>query len=240
MKTSNKILLTLFVAAFLILTAIHVALYARYKSGKMVIQAGTTLYPFKPEELRNIRYVSITGLAHCTIIPADTAKVQAWRENDSHLLFRIVKDTLVIYGDSSIRLQRYQQGLRAYEQVVLYLPEMKQISGSFCQIYLAGGTDTATAPGYNLHLVDHAAVSTQEIERKEKQYFSTLNIRAQKSSEIDFDPAAVIGNLDIALEESMINDHSATIHNLQLIVDDKSEVILHGANLKKINLIPKQ
>jgi hypothetical protein len=240
MKTSNKILLTLFVSVVLILTALHVGLYARYKGGYIVTESSDMSERFKQYDLSNIQYISITGLEFCTIIPADTAKVEAWSEQDSRLLLRVVKDTLFVYGDSLMQSQAYRDGRRTYQQVNLHLPEMKQINGSFCQLLVRGSGDSTQAPNYTIYLTE-ASLRTPEIhgDRPVQQYYKTFNIRAGKSSRVEFDPHVSIGNLDIALEDAMMDDHEATIDSLLLTVDDKSRVILHGTNLKKINLTPR-
>jgi hypothetical protein len=240
MKTSNKILLTLFVSVVLILTALHVGLYARYKGGYITTESSAMRDRFKQYDLSNIQYISITGLEFCTIIPADTAKVEAWSEQEGRLLLRVVKDTLFIYGDSLMQIQGNHDGRRTYQQVELHLPEMKQINGSYCQLQIRGSLDSTQAPNYNVYLTE-ARLRTPEIhgDHPVQQYYKTFNIRAGKSSQVEFDAHATISNLDIALEDAMMNDHEATIDSLQLTVDDKSRVILHGANLKKINLTPR-
>src|SRR5262245_10242332 len=97
MKKSNKILLGGFLTVILIITGIHIALFAKYKNGNY------TIYPRQEEiidssrlEFQGIKTVRISNVFSATILLADRAQMKKINEH----IIRIEQkgDSLIITG----------------------------------------------------------------------------------------------------------------------------------------------
>ena len=77
MKTSNKILLSAFLATLLIIVSVHIALYAKYKNGDYALITDD-MWPTNmvTYSLSDIKYVSVDNVENVTINAADSSKLQ--------------------------------------------------------------------------------------------------------------------------------------------------------------------
>jgi hypothetical protein len=101
MKTSNKILLGIFLATLLLTTTINLIVYAKYKRGDYV--------PFERAEERltsvNLpaaKYVSITALCRVELSNSTTPGFEVHKGQEKGITYRMVGDTLVILGNTSL------------------------------------------------------------------------------------------------------------------------------------------
>ena len=62
MKTSNKILVSAFVLALLILVSVHLTLYAKYKKGEFTIISNEWQPNLATLSLDNIKYLSVDNI----------------------------------------------------------------------------------------------------------------------------------------------------------------------------------
>ncbi|RYY22565.1 MAG: hypothetical protein EOO04_15555, partial [Chitinophagaceae bacterium] len=123
MKTSNKILLSLFIAVLLITTGIHVALTQKYNSGQYAI---TKTGPKRDSiSIKPVKYVRLNGVENVILVPSDSYHLELEKDMPAHFRQYISGDTLVITGDISvIPGDNSKNNLRIYEEVKLYLPEL--------------------------------------------------------------------------------------------------------------------
>src|SRR5438067_13892015 len=101
MKTSNKILLIFLGMAILMITAVHLTLYAKYKKGEVSSFEDVRDGRFEEHALPKIKYVSVIGFRRCNIIPAAEPKIKIFKMRDTRLAYKVVNDTLVVTGDST-------------------------------------------------------------------------------------------------------------------------------------------
>src|SRR5581483_5757137 len=121
MKTSNKILLTFFLTALLIITAVYATIYTKYKRGEYI--SFDKLWEGKYDEynLPPVKYVSVTGVGLCSIHIGTTPKRRLENGRATNMMYKVVNDTLVILGDSTLSKQDYEKRERGNRKVTLYL-----------------------------------------------------------------------------------------------------------------------
>lgn len=239
MKTSNKILLGAFITCLLVLTAIHVALYAKIKSGDFTYIKDTPKENSKSQKLpANVRYVSITGLSEVVIVPAESFSFSEPNTNHAALYYKITGDTLVLRPDSShIALSEIPQG---GAPVLLQIPSGMHITGNYCALVFAGSTDTTNAPYINFDLYNSNLTIGEGNGEQGGEHFKGLAIRAQHESALTFQNSSSVGELNVELANSTMEDDRAFFGKLFLSADDSSKVTLTVGNLKKLNLTPKK
>jgi len=241
MKTSNKILLGIFLVPVIIFASINVALYAKYKSGHYVAMKTVEEDRLIRQPLKNINHVAVYGLNDFRMVPSDSAKLEIRKEEDSHLHFTIRGDSLIIHGDSVIsRPGQEDDIMRSYQSVTLYLPAAATITADNSEVRLEGSKDSLKARSYQFSLVHAASFKIEENNSDDSAshfYFKSLIIQAAHSAGIGLTVDSHIAELQLRLVESDFTDNGASIDKLVIDADKTSPVTLKGDNLKKVNLI---
>jgi hypothetical protein len=232
MKTSNKILLIFFVMATLLVTVVHVALYAKYKRGDYVSFDKIWEGRFEEHALPKVKYVSITGLNRCNILPAAESKIKIFKMKDTRLSYRISNDTLVIDGDSLVGKQGYENGIRNYQTINLYLPGNEAINVLYTGLFVNGSSDTTSAPSWQINLLNKSRLTADDFNNK-KTFFNHLQINANRST-VTFNEETFINELSIQGSAAIITNHSSGIKQLHMSVDSTSTVILQGKSVNDI------
>lgn len=234
MRTSNKILLGGFIAAVLIIVGIHVALYAKYKSGDMVdvsFQLGGTV----TQDLGNIKFVSITGMEECVVIAADTARMVMDKHWNGNYTYRVNGDSLVI--DAKRTEAEYNDGRRAGLPITLYLPPVEIIKARYTGIVLLGGPDSTKAISQKLELNKSKLQLASRERGAKKHWWRDLAIDASDNTEIDFPEGGMINSLNVSLaNNSSMRDQGVKVSSFQLNIDSSSSVALRMENLGKLKL----
>jgi len=236
MRTSNKIILGIFLAPLIILTALHLTLYAKYKSGNYTVMKTVTEDRFTRLVLTHIVSVSVYGLNDFNIMPSDTTKLEIEKEHD-RLHYVVNGDSLVIRGDSAN--DQSQGSTRNHHAVNVYLPQGATIRANNSGIELRGSKDTLTAISYRFTLSNSSNFRIREDASSAAAYFKELVFFAAGESKIELTGATRISNMQLQLQATEFTDNGASIDNLSIVADKKSRVILQGDNVAKLQQ-PKQ
>jgi len=237
MKTSNKILLGIFLSPLLVIAAINLALYAKYKSGHYVAMATVEQDRFIRETLGNIRYVAVYGINNLGIQSADTAKLEIEKDAHGHLHYNIHGDSLIIHGDSAVRRGMENEILRSYQSVNLYLPGDIYIIADNSDVYLKGSKDSTKAKSYQFQLSGSASCKMRETDPETAlRYFNTIVVQA-KEAQMELSANARIRQLSLSLQHAGFNDNNALIEGLSIDADKASSLTLKGDNLKKMKVV---
>lgn len=234
MKTSNKLLLGIFLTIILLTTAVQLMVYAKYKRGEYVKFKREEVVPMNSLEIPAVRFISIKGLGNCDVLPGDKPQLEMEKEKVDRVTYRIVNDTLVIIGDSLQTIDELQRGIRNYNLVNIYVPATVQIYGTYSSIRVGGAADSASAPSYTVRLQkdSHLFINNRNHD-KAAMYFNQLNINSEQSK-IDLNNHSFINDLNVQLTNSKIDDKDAGIKNLTMDADTKSTVTLSGKNIKAL------
>jgi hypothetical protein len=238
MKTSNKILLGVLLAFMLILTGIHLALFAKYKSGDFA-SANQIPDDMDRHSLPDIKYVSITGLVNCYLIPAEKPAIEINKDKGSRISYKVVGDTLVVTGDSAATKEDYERGVRNHQLVNLKLPSTEQVKLTYGSLFLLGGDDSVHAPSFSIELTTHAHLGIIQREPvTTKTFFNRLDLVTNKST-VELDDNTMINELNVRSVSSNLIYKQASIKNMTMDADSNTAVTLSGKNLKSLTEISK-
>jgi hypothetical protein len=233
MKTSNKLLLGIFLTIILLTTAVQLMVYAKYKRGDYVKFNQEEFSPMTSLEIPAVRYVSIKGLGNCGIMHGDKPELEIQKEHVGPLTYHVVNDTLFIIGDTTHTINDLERGNRNYNEVNVYLPSTIQVRAAYSYLGIGGSADSTSAPSYIVRLEKDAHLVIKKRNRDKAVYFNLVNINSEESK-IVLDEHSFINDLNVQLINSKIDDKEAGIKNLTMDADSKSTVTLSGKNIKAL------
>lgn len=234
MKTSNKILLGTLVVPLLVITLIHVSLYAKYRSGRYVSMKSVEEDRFTRLPLKHITTVALYGLTNVSISASGAARMEIEKNGSSQFHYNIHGDSLIIHGDSTVkRADGSEEIERSYQAVNIYLPAPATIAARESQLKITGSSDSLGATSYHFSLINSDFKMENDYGDSTHAYFKTIYIQADHSSEIELNQNATLQELELNLLESAFTDNGASINKLTVATDKGSTVTLKGSNLQK-------
>lgn len=238
MKTSNKILLTFFLTALLIITAVYATIYTKYKRGEYIAFDKLWEGKYEDHNLPPVKYVSVTGVGLCSIHIGTAPKIRLENGRANNIVYKIVNDTLVVQGDSLLSKQDYERGERSGRKVTLFITGKEVVNAYGSNLSLKGTPEAASAPSLTANLYIYSELATGEYGNA-KRFCDSLRVTADNSV-VRLRGGSVINNLNIQSTNSAIINEKADIKQLQLAIDSSSTVILMGKNLKDAKIISKE
>jgi hypothetical protein len=239
MKTSNKILLGTIAFIMLAFTAIHVALYAKYKKGEFVTVAQLHDENHVKHVINGVTKVDAWGINNLEIIPSDTFKIELEKDfgKETKITYEQKGDVLIVKGgttDISSSTGK-KEVYRSYSPVTIYLPSNTTITVNDCEIRLNGSTDTTKAFTHIINATN-ADITFGEWHRDEKasSYFSNINLTSN-GGRVEFLKGASFKEINLSLTDNEVEDQGFNADKIVLNADDKSNITLKGTNLKKVN-----
>jgi hypothetical protein len=225
MKKSNKLLLAIILTAVLLLTAVHVALYAKYTRGDYTLYSGEdAMVPVLAQSFPHARFVAVRNLDNVAVTFGDTLKLESgnndWKKTFS---FAHTGDTLFVRGQDTIGSPR-----RNYTDLRLYLPSDARLA-AFNTSLSVRNKDGAMAAALNLSLDNSNATLNGE---GNAAIFGTVNITAIKNSTVELQ-STTIKSLQASLSESALNDMAGTIDTLTVAADNTSRISLQSKHFFK-------
>lgn len=224
MKTSNKLLLGIFLTIIILTTTVQLMVYAKYKRGEYTAFKREQFVPMTSISVPPARFISMKEIGACGIKPSDTLKMEIQKDIADKIKYRMVNDTLVITGNSND-----PDGGRIRGVVYLYLPATVQLNGANCTFRIYGTNDLASAPSYNISIQHSYLFMDFSGAEKKPVFFNQLNINSV-SSMIDLNGSATLKDLNLRLTDSKFNDKSAGIVKMTVASDGDSRIDLSGNN----------
>jgi hypothetical protein len=240
MRTSNKILLGIFIGPLIIITLIQLTLYAKYKSGHYVIMKTVQQDRFIHYAPKNINHIAVYGLNNFRIISSDSLKLEIEKDENSHLHYIIKGDSLIIHGDTVINnpaARRSSDIERSYQNVNLYLPSLAGILADNSDVVLEGTNDSLKAKSFHFDVINSSSIKVDDKGGDTSHtYFKEITIKAFHSSGIELTARSRVNDFQLSMIESSFEDNGAFIDKLTIDADKSSNISLKGENLKKLNL----
>jgi hypothetical protein len=236
MKTSNKILLGAVVSIMLILTAIHIALYAKYKKGDFYTMAQLHEERFEKHYPKGVTKVSITGMGNVDIYPSDTLRLEIEKNGKkSEIAFEQVGDSLILKGATAVKLPDGNiASPRSFFSTILYLPANTKVTIGESDVRFKGAADTSHAYSYNIAANNANLVIGQwDDDTHLKSYFNQLLIQAN-GGKLRLLQKATFKEVAVSLNKAEMTDEGFTADTFNLAADDQSSIQLKGNNLKKV------
>jgi len=224
MKKSNKILLGGFLTVVLLITGIHITLYAKYKNGHYSIyQPGGKGQQASMQSFADVSAIIIRK-GDAVISFGDTLSVEKGKEE--YVQYARQGDSLVITGRNND--ERYRNRSR----IKLVLPHNATLSAFHSNIsFDEGKENTATNPTIFLY----NSYALFPFSRKPIQ-LGHVKINASDHSTVAFQGDAQVNHLEVQLKKSSIEDSKAEIGQLSIATDSASQLILQSKHLLKAKI----
>ncbi|OQP55967.1 hypothetical protein A4H97_20485 [Niastella yeongjuensis] len=228
MKTSNKILLGIFLTILILTTVVQLMVYAKYKRGEFTAFKREEFTPMTYLPVSPARFISLKGMGNCAIKTSDTLKLEIQKDIARFVKYQTVNDTLFI-NDSRFTDYEMEKGTRNNGLVNIYLPAAAQLNGAYSTFRIYGTSDSTSAPSYTISLKNCYLFPDNA-----SAYFNQLNVYSE-SSRIDLNRHAVFLNLNLQMTGSRLSDNSAVIRKLTMIgSDNNSSIELSGKNVNAL------
>lgn len=241
MRTSNKILLSVFLAILAILTGLYGAVYAKYRSNDFITSARLHQENYDTYKIEGVQSVSLTGLDHVTIIPSDTARIEIEKMEGAKALHTFSNGTLVVKGDTMIT---YKDGTtnreRSYRDIIIYLPLVQNIKADFCNLTIRGSQDSSNRVSANLQL-DATELQLGYWDRSEvfaANYFDRIVTKANGGN-FNIATGAKVKKMELNLETTTFSDGGVDVDSLSINADPTSSISITGKNISKTTLTSK-
>jgi hypothetical protein len=229
MKTSNKLLLGIFLTIIILIATVQLMVYAKYKRGDFTTFKREQFVPMISLQVPAARFISLKRMGSCAIKPSNTLKLEIQKDNINFIKYHVVNDTLVITGSSKDPDDRSRNN----SLVNIYLPASVQLIGANCTFRAWGTDDSTSAPSYNISLQhSYLFINFSGVENG-AVYFNQLTINSV-SSMIDLNNHAVLNDLNLQFADSKLSDKSATIRKLTMASDNNSSIDLSGKNVNAL------
>jgi hypothetical protein len=237
MKTSNKILLGTFFTLLLIILAVHIAIYAKYKKGDYTL-VSDDMWPTNmiTYSLENVKYVSLDNIENITVSTSDSSKLQYDKaeEGDENMLSVTRKDdTLFLSGKSTTR----NEG-RWYRRTHLSLARLLPLKVTNSQIHVGVSAKKSLAPLSMDIMLDRSFMDVNN-RHKNALSFGTFKINAINKSRIDLYNLTT-NFLDVNLENSSLEENTLIADSIRVMTDLDSKLELTGKNLVKAKIISNE
>jgi len=232
MKTSNKILLGIFVGIIILTTAVQLMVYAKYKRGEFTSFKRERFIPMASITVPAARFISIKGLGSVAVKPSNTLGLEIQKGDTDKIKYHVLNDTLYISNPTNSDDQ-LERGMRTAGLVNIHLPASVQLNAAYSDLRVWGADDPASAPSYNINQKNCYFFINFSGGKQASVYLNQLNLNSL-SSFSDLDKHAVINELNMQLSDSKLSDNQATIRKLTIDADDLSLINLSGKNVKAI------
>ena len=225
MKKSNKLLLGGFLAGLLLITAIHITLYAKYKNGDYTIyNPDDNLTAQSLQTFPNILFVSVRNVHGGTVNFSDVAGVEKGEEENIEYVQK--GDTLLITGRDSTVHQDFEY------PVTFHLPYNATLLLSNSSLSFRTSKKMAKSnPVINLQRSNALFAGTEG-----PLQFGHVKIIATDSSAVLFYGNTTVDSLNVQLSNSSFEYEKGNLGGLSIITDSLSRISLQSKHLLKANI----
>lgn len=224
MKTSNKLLLGGLLTIMLVLLAVNVAIYARYKAGNYV--------PFSEKkdeeaatvkEFANARSIDIRYLTNVVVRIGDKMKVEQFGNQTDKVVLSEQGGRVTIALKDSI-------GSRTmFDYTIVYVPENAVITAYKAYVNVEGEAGKTIR---NLNFITSGGL-LGIVQDKNGLQIDSLNIEAANQATIELKNAH-INKMAVQLNDSELKEEKSDIQELQLKADSASRINLQYKNLSNL------
>jgi hypothetical protein len=239
MRTSNKILLGIFLTIVLVLTGIHLVLYAMFKAGDFTSLKVLEIDRFKRIPIKPVNHIVVKGLVYFSISPSDSMRLDIEKtDNHNQVRYALSGDTLIIHGDTTIYGVDKKAVIQLSRQSVnLYGLAGASIIADNTELYMAGSADSTRANSWNIVLENdaHFHLNDNDWQDSSARYYNKIDIQANGNSSIELSKYAKLKELNLQLKNAHFEDKEAVINKIQAVADKTSSISLSGTNINLLN-----
>jgi hypothetical protein len=225
MKKSNKLLLGGFLTVILMITGIHIVLFAKYKNGNYTIYRDDKEKNERMQSFPNVSYVIIRNVNNATVQFGDSAAVEKDRED-------VIKYEQK--GDSLIITSKYYHNIHpdGSRFIRFTLPYNVNLSAINSFLYFEKGkTDAGTNPIIILQR-SHAVF----IKSTTSALLGHVKLVASDSSIASFQGNTQMTHLEAQLSNSTLEYNDGDVGELSIVTDSLSRLSLQSKLLFKAKI----
>lgn len=228
MKKSNKLLLGGFLTVVLFIAAIHIALYAKYKSGDYTIYHKEDRLKDVMQSFPNVTHVTIRNVHGVSVLFSDSAAVE--KSKNGIIQYVQQGDSLVITG------RELDNELNGRFVVNITLPFNVTLSASNSFLYCEQGKKTAE----NNPVIYLQKSNILFVDKKNPMQFGNVKLFASDSSIASFHSNTQVNHLEAQLSNSALEYNEGEVDTLSIVTDSVSRISLQSKLLlkAKITTIP--
>jgi len=240
MKTSNKLLVLLFLSMMAFLGTIHLGLYSQLKNGHIINSLESTDERIRPYNGKAPSVVDLEGNINVNLIPSDTFYVEYQQTDAGHINCGPVNsDSLVVRGEGGIFMNPHAT-FHFYSD----LPWVSVHMGRHTDIRLKGllaflkGTNKRDIGSIHIRATDTQLWLGESYGSNgtdyPPQYYDSVQVDA-KNTNLVLHRNAVIEHFSARMNDlSEINDEQASINTFHLQYTPLTKISLKGVNLDKL------
>lgn len=248
MRTSNKIILALFLTAMLMFTGLFVTVRVKYANGAIIKRTPSDKAVDHWSNVHTvngaIKAVSIISLNDVLIVPADSARVEIAKDAKKNITWKFENGILTIMADTAVQGPD-ARGHSVYGHVELFLPNVDSIYASQSTIEVKNTGDSSVKPSYNFNITRSMLSFIADKREGDQSYtnYNKLQVAASTGSEVKLGQLIAVNELSVGLEKSRLEEEDGPVRlgsNPKLQVDDSSTIKLSGQHLRKAIITSKE
>ena len=223
MKRSNKLLLGGFLAVVLLITFIHITLFAKYKAGNYTIyNAEDELAPQSMQMLPNVLFVTVRNVPDAAVKFDDAARVE--KISDSEIQYIQRGDTLLITGSG------HHNDMR--DRIAFHVPRNATLS-VFNSSLSFGSAKKGKENNPVIYLNKSQVIFSGA---NDPLQLGHIKVVASDSSAVLFHDNMQVNTLDVQLAHSSLKCGTGNIGQLSIVTDSVSRISLQSKHLVKANI----
>jgi hypothetical protein len=226
MKKSNLLLLNGFIAIIVLVTAIHLKLYATYKKGDYTVHKREDFFKSYPkQQFSHVKFVVLQNIPSASVRFADTAQVE--KSENSGIQYIQTGDTLVVSGRNTAEMEGGQ-----FFQIIIDLPLNVSLSAINSTLSFSG-REKVVGNDPVIHLQNSRLIFSGQ---NQALQFGHMKIVASDSSMVAFQHNTEVDTLEVQLSNSTIAYGEGKIGQLSIITDSMSTISLPYKHLLKAKI----
>ncbi|HMI65550.1 MAG TPA: hypothetical protein VK517_05915 [Cyclobacteriaceae bacterium] len=218
MKTSNILLIVLFVISISLTSAVPIMFNLKLKNGDFVENRETGQYK---QKFGAAKFIFLNGLGSGILVPSDSLMLESEASQSRNITTDLRGDTLFIRSNVS------ENNVLTRPNFKLYLTGAELIQCTDTNIELKGAVIPEQARSYHIDLFNsNLVIKGRDTDLTPyRQFFDQLFIKGKERSQIDFSSQLSIRNLDLVnIQHTLIDGSSVAIDEINTMFDPKAIV----------------
>lgn len=242
MKTSNKLILAIFLLGVLLPVMVVATIMVRYKSGSF------SWHKDGSENLIHLNFagkkqLTLRGIDNLVIYPSDSLHVTIEPRSELRVKEQQSGDSVLLFGDSIYyKYDTLQNGTvnkeliteNSYDAVTLFLPPNFDLKLESCEnVFLKDNNTGKPVENITLHLSNTALITTGYYQERPVP-IKSLTLKMDRGT-AELSPLPPITDLDVSLnQESELMISGLQVQHIRMSCDSSSILKATGDQLKKI------
>jgi hypothetical protein len=230
MKTSNKILLALFLVTLLFIAAIPVAINYSYRHKQFYTAQNEESARVESHTFNPVQFISIKDVRNCLVVPSDSLRLDIDNAIADNTQFRIEGDTFLLRQNFQLKTDSGSN-----PGITLYLPVIKGMKLMNSDIQLKGSFNPKARDlegrSYQIDLINSRLVSVEiSKDRRLTEFFNVISITGKGNSSVNFNTSRIKKLSLVNVNQITLAQGGLHISDLSVILSPSNKVQIHNNN----------